>query len=213
MARKQTKAEALARFPIEQVMKLSGPSGRLELEGYVRLMRSSYKRRVQSFARKDLVSYAQRSFESSLPSKKPPALKKMTRNQLLYEYFRYAKFFSDETSTEKGIKKVNREQDIRIFGATKSGRPKRTMTRAERETYWDLYEEYVHQQPNATSRYGSNSIQQQLADAVFGNEQIDTENLVSFLDKLHTRIVNAKLKENLGSVPNVYSGRGINTKG
>lgn len=209
MAARQTKAEKIAQIPIEKISKMSG-NERKKLESYVRTMKAGYKRRVQSFARKGLDSYAQISFEASIPDRKPLQLTEMTRNQLIMEFARYAKFFNDVTSTEKGIKKVNLEQDIRIFGKNKRGRPLRTMTRAERKRYWELYGEYLNQNPTHTSKFGSETIQQQIAEAVFGPQAVNGENLVDFLDRVEKRLSENKSVENLRSVPNVYSGRGDN---
>lgn len=205
--RKQTKSEKIASIPIEQIIKMSGKE-RKTLENYVRTMRQGYKRRVQSFARKGLTSHAQIAFEGTIPDKKPVQLTKMTRNQLILEFARYSKFFNDVTSSESGIKKVNREQDIRIFGQDAKGRPRRTMTDTERQKFWSLYEEYENQHPTASSRYGSESIQQQIADALFDTQSIVGDNLIDFLDRVENRLAQKNVEENLRSVPNVYSGRG-----
>lgn len=209
MAKKKiTQAEKISQIPIEDVMRLSGKEGRKQLEKYVSTLRAGYKRRVTSFQRKGLISHAQIAFEGSIPETKPVQLTKMTRNQLILEFARYSKFFNDKTSSEAGIKEVNKEQDVRIFGADARGRPKRTMTDAERQKFWSLYEEYNNQQPTATSRYGSESIQQMVADAMFDTNSITGENLVDFLDRVEARLAQKTLDENLRSVPNVYSGRG-----
>lgn len=205
--RKQTKSEKIASIPIEQIIKMSGKE-RKTLENYVRTMRQGYKRRVQSFARKGLTSHAQIAFEGTIPDKKPVQLTKMTRNQLILEFARYSKFFNDVTSSEAGIKKVNREQDIRIFGQDAKGRPRRTMTDNERQKFWSLYEEYENQHPTASSRYGSESIQQQIADALFDTQSVGGDNLIDFLDRVENRLAQKTMEENLRSVPNVYSGRG-----
>lgn len=205
--RKQTQAEKIASMPIEDITRMSGKE-RKTLEEYVRTLHAGYKRRVQSFAKKGLVSHAQIALEGTIPDKKPVQLTKMTRNQLILEFARYAKFFNDVTSSEAGIKKVNREQDIRIFGQDAKGRPSRTMTDQERQKFWRLYEEYENQHPTATSRYGSESIQQQIADAMFDTKTINGENLVDFLDRVEQRLAQHSMEENLRSVPNVYSGRG-----
>lgn len=205
--RNQTKAEKIASIPIEDISRMSGKQ-RKTLEKYVRTLRAGYKRRVQSFAKKGLVSHAQIALEGTIPDKKQVQLTKMTRNQLILEFSRYAKFFNDVTSSEAGIKKVNREQDIRIFGKDAKGRPRRTMTDQERQKFWSLYEEYENQNPTATSRYGSESIQQQIADALFDAQTINGENLVDFLDRVEQRLAKHNMEENLRSVPNVYSGRG-----
>lgn len=205
--RRKTKAEQIASIPIEQITKMSGKE-RKTLEKYVRTLRQGYKRRVQSFARKGLISHAQIALEGTIPNKKPVQLTKMTRNQLILEFARYSKFFNDVTSSETGIKKVNREQDIRIFGQDSRGRPRRTMTDTERQKFWTLYEEYENQHPTASSRYGSESIQQQIADALFDTQSIGGENLIDFLDRVEQRLLQKTTEENLRSVPNVYSGRG-----
>lgn len=205
--RKQTQAEKIASIPIEQIIKMSGKE-RKTLEKYVRTLQQGYKRRVQSFARKGLTSHAQIAFEGTIPDKKPVQLTKMTRNQLILEFARYSKFFNDVTSSEAGIKRVNREQDIRIFGQDAKGRPRRTMTDTERQKFWSLYEEYENQHPTANSRYGSESIQQQIADALFDTQSIGGDNLIDFLDRVENRLAQKNMEENLRSVPNVYSGRG-----
>lgn len=205
--RKQTQAEKIASIPIEQIIKMSGKE-RKTLENYVRTLQQGYKRRIQSFARKGLTSHAQIAFEGTIPDKKPVQLTKMTRNQLILEFARYSKFFNDVTSSEAGIKKVNREQDIRIFGQDAKGRPRRTMSDTERQKFWSLYEEYENQHPTASSRYGSESIQQQIADALFDTQSIGGDNLIDFLDRVENRLAQKTMEENLRSVPNVYSGRG-----
>lgn len=206
--KKITRAEQISSMPMEQVMKLSGKEGRKKLESYVKSLKFGYKRRVQSFNKKGLISHAQIALEGSLPPGKEVQLTKMTRNQLILEFARYAKFFQDVTSTEEGIRNVNTQQDIRIFGADQKGRPKRTMTDAERQKYWSLYEEYQNQQPTANSRYGSESIQQMVAEALFDTDGTPGENLVDFLDRVEGRLAQKSREENLRSVPNVYSGRG-----
>lgn len=205
--KKLTRAEQIANTPMEQVMKLSGKEGRKKLESYVKFLKFGYNRRVQSFQKKGLISHAQIALEGTLPVGKEVQLTKMTRNQLILEFARYSKFFQDATSSEKGIKEVNRQQDIRIFGADSRGRPKRTMTSIERQKYWSLYEEYQNQQPTANSRYGSESIQQMVAEALFDTDGTPGENLVDFLDRVEERLAQKSREENLRSVPNVYSGR------
>ncbi len=206
--KKMTQAEKISQIPIEDIVRLSGKEGRKQLEKYVSTLRQGYNRRVASFQRKGLVSHAQIALEGTVPETKPVQLTKMTRNQLVLEFARYSKFFQDKTSSEAGIKEVNKEQDVRIFGADSRGRPNRTMTDMERQKFWSLYEEYNNQQPTATSRYGSESIQQMVADAMFDTNAISGENLVDFLDRVEQSLAKKSLDENLRSVPNVYSGRG-----
>lgn len=205
-ARKLTQAEKISRIPIEEVSKLGGSSGEAQLRKYVTTLMSGYKRRVQSFARKGLTSYAQISLESSIaiPSRSP---RDMTRNQLLMEFARYSKFFNDVTSTESGIKEVNREQDARIFGVDKRGMPRKTLTQEERIKFWNLYDEFLNQNPNADYRYGSESVQQALADMMLQGET-NENNITLLLDSVAVKLEQKQRESNVTILPNVYSGRG-----
>lgn len=209
-SKRKTQAEKIAEIPIEQVAKLSGDIGIKELRKYVRTMRTGYTRRVQSFKRKGLKSYAQIALEKSVPKgKKQVELTKLTRNQLLLEFARYSKFFNDVTSSEAGIKLVNKKQDIRIFGATESGRPLRTMSNDERERFWDLYDEFLNQKPTSSSRFSSESIQQQLADLQFSDSGIGTD-LNEFFNRIEKELDKKKTEENVKDEANIYSGIGLN---
>lgn len=202
-----TKAEQIAYIPPEKISQLSGPEGNATLRRYISTMRQGYIRRVRSFENRNLVSYAQIQFEKNQPPVSTP-LKKMNRTQLLLEYYKYQQFFRSQTSTVAGIKKLQREQDIRLFGETKTGRPKKTMTREQRELYWELYDEYLNQNPNMNSQVYSERVQQVIAQALF----VDLENpdqKVSFFQNISQRMEQRYIEENIGSVPNVHMGRGF----
>ena len=213
MAKKRkTKAEKIAERPMEYINKLSGQEGRKELEGYVRQLRSSYKRRVGSFKRNGLVSYAQISFEDSTPPGRKVQLTKMSRNQLLLEYYRYAKFFNDETSSIEGIKRVNRQQDERIFGVNSRGLPKTQMTPEERSRYWRLYDEFKNQFPQWASQPYSEDEQKVLAQAMFGDDGFNKMTFVQKLERMEQLMQERQTLLNLEDVPNVLSGRGPRLK-
>lgn len=205
--RKQTQAEKIASIPIEDITKMSGKDKKV-LEKYVKTLRAGYKRRVQSFARKGLVSHAQIALEGTIPDKKPVQLTEMTRNQLILEFARYAKFFSDVTSSEAGIRSVNRAQDIRLFGADSRGRPKYSMSQEERTRFWQLYEEYQNQNPSKFVNYGYNTVQQAITEMTLRGNELTSENIIVLMDKLDDILEKGYFDENLRSVPNVYSGRG-----
>ena len=204
--RKLTKAEQIARTPIESFMTLKGKEGRKALENVAKTLMAGYKRRVGSFKRKNLVSYAQISLEASIPPNRKQ-IKDMSRNQLILEIARYQKFFNDQTSSEAGIRSVNREQDVRIFGADKRGRPNRTMTSQERLRYWSMYDEYLNINPTETYKYGSESVQQALADIMF-TQGTTGEDFMSIMDRVQQKLQEEALKRNARERPNVYSGRG-----
>lgn len=231
MAKKKlTKAEQLAQTPIEDFIKM--PTAKLR--GVEKTLRYGYNRRVQSFKRKNLISHAQISLEASLPSTgsrkslgsvqstktKPTSSGNKNsfnrpdlaeRNRLILEIARYAKFFNDETSSEAGIRRVNRAQDISIFGADKRGNPNYTMSNEERTRFWSLYEEFLNQDPTATSRYDSNRIKTMLGDIMINEEQSNV--ITDLFDNLEERLYLDKYENVIdeeGTIWNVLSGRGDN---
>ncbi len=200
-----TKAEQIAHISPEKISKLSGPEGNATLRSYISTMRQGYVRRTRAFANRGLVSYAQIQFEKNQVQSTVP-LKSMNRTQLLLEYYKYQQFFRSQTSTIAGIKKIQREQDVRLFGQSKSGRPLKTMTKEQRELYWELYDEYLNQNPNMNSQVYSERVQQVIAQALF----VDFENpdqRVSFFQNISNRMEERYIEENIGSVPNVHMGR------
>ncbi|MBD5232335.1 MAG: hypothetical protein HDS66_09350 [Bacteroidales bacterium] len=213
MAKRVTKAEKIAKMSLESLGKLSGESGKKQLLSYARTLKSGYTRRVGSFKRKGLVSHAQISFEKSYPTGKQIPLNKMTRNQLLLEIARYSKFFNDQTSTEKGIRDINRQQDIRIFGANARGAPKMTMTSEEREAFWDFYEEFRNQYPEWSTQPFSESVQQNLADIMFKDPIFESMTFINRLEYAKKRFLDSIQTENIEDSPNVLLGRGANLKG
>lgn len=203
---KKTKAEQIASIPIETIIKKHGKN-RKELEKMLRTLRTGYNRRIQSLGRKNLVSHAQIAFEKEGPPvKKPVQLTKLTYNQLIYEIARYSKFFQSQTSSERGIKEVNKAQDIRLFGADKKGRPKHTMTTEERQRFWDLYEEFKNQNPSKFVNYGYNMIQQTIADIASRGNELTTDNMMDLLNKLDEALDESYEDLIAGDVPNVYTG-------
>lgn len=223
MAKRITKAEQIAKKSPEEFGRLSGKSGMKQLLSYARTLKSGYTRRVSSFNRKGLVSYAKISFENSYPKDaKQVPLTKMTRNQLLLEIARYSKFFNDQTSSEAGIRRINREQDKRIFGTDSRGHPLRTMTAKEREDYWDFYDEFRNQNPEWSTQPFSESVQHLLGDMFRLNLKGKLEsgeekyfNQMSFTEKLEfakQRFIKSRREEIIEDTPNVYLGRRSNNE-
>lgn len=205
---KKTKAQNIAEMPVNQIMKLQGDTGIETLRGYVRTLRSAYKRRVLSFRKKNLISHAQVALEGTIPTGKQPKLNEMSRNKLLLEYFRYSKFFKDQTSSEKGIREVNRAQDIRIFGEDTRGMPKRKMTNDERLEFWNLYEEFRNQYPEWSISPYSDDEQKVLAEAMFLTDGFNDLTLTQKLMRVHELLEKRLYEQNIGDVPNVFAGKG-----
>lgn len=205
-----TKAEKIAKIPIEKIM-TAKKEDIDKLRGYLRVLSSGYRRRVGSFRRKGLVSYAQISFEVSFPENiKGKPIKDLSRDQLILEIARYQHFFNSSTSSEKGIIKVNREQDKRIFGVDRRGRPLNTLSQEEREYFWNFYEEFKNQFPEWSTQPFSETVQQSLADSMI-NDPIFAK--LNFMDKLklaRDKFLGQIQMQNLEDTPNVLSGRGAN---
>lgn len=208
MARKLTKAERIARIPDIEISRLKGPEGKKKLESYVRTLQSSYRRRVGQFKRQGEFSYAQYALEKSFTPGARGKISNMSMRQLHMEFARYSSFFKSETSTLQGIRKVNREQDVRIFGIDETtGRPLNTMSSSQREAYWDLYEDYmrVHPESHPSSEY----VQQIIGSAKFiPRDTEDDFNIPERIEKIHGELEAIRDYYAMGSAPNVYMGGG-----
>lgn len=137
---------------------------------------------------------------------------KMSRNQMMFQLVRINSFFNAETSSIAGIRSVNARQDARIFGTDSEGNPRMTMDDETRKKFWAVYEEAYKDSATMSSivstKYGSESVQQMIGDIV-SEGQINLDDLSSALDEVQRKIKERKQQENTGSMPNVYSGRGI----
>ena len=132
MPKKKTKAEQVAGLSWEELNRMKATKADLKtLAGYVNILRQGYKRRVAMFEKKGVYSYAAESAKklkikdtsaaqiiaAAMKNKKLSEKEKLAaaRNTLLHEFSKYQQFFESETSTLEGIKRVNAEQDARIF--------------------------------------------------------------------------------------------------
>jgi len=156
---------------------------------------------------------------------KKKAVSRMKLSDMRSELNRISDFFSAKTSSIAGARKVATEQDIAIFGSTKTGKPSHRMTRSERTQFWALYDEYLNTYKSAAYIYGSNKIQQFLGDALLESRSRKGEFDFSIIEKLSPSNINiADLEVNPNfqasssqftrlsdrtdeNVPNIYSGR------
>lgn len=207
MSRKTTKAEQIAKMSFDEISKLKGEEGRKQLVKYVQTLQAGYRRRVSSFKRQGEVSHAQIALERSFTPGSRGKISDMNINKLRFEFARYAGFFNSKTATLRGIREVNRQQDIRLFGADKSGKPNKTLTSQQREDYWSLYDEYLNQNP--AHSLASNQLQRIISSKEFlpePGEEFDIQERIDAIrnefEKMRTAI---ELEE---SMPNVHMGRG-----
>lgn len=97
---------------------------------------------------------------------------RMNINQMRSELFHLQDFFQAETSTVPGARKIQKQQDIRLFGSDSRGRPKKRMTVEQRTNFWSLFEEYKKMRP-ADVFEQSNMVQQQLAQMLIEKGNLD----------------------------------------
>ena len=137
--------------------------------------------------------------------KTPPS--KISRNKAINEIFNLQAFFNSETSTVKGARSVMREQDIRIFGSTPSGQPKKRMTTEERSKFWSLYTEFTSSYKNLEYIYSSGRIQQYLGDFMIRAQKSgkDFEVSADIMNQLYTALMSDTEEYEYGA--NVYSGK------
>lgn len=176
---------------------------RVRVKNHIRLEQLEKVSSVYSPAYEKLMGFYQVNGEKA-PSR-------MTRNQMLAEIYASQTFHSAKTSTIAGARKVAKEQDIRIFGSTPSGRPKARMTRDQRARFWAIYAEFTLTYKNMEYLYGSNRIQQALGEMIKGNKTKKSGSLSVEDFEALLNILEESQKEEQGEYEfddaNVYSGR------
>lgn len=205
--RKKTVAEKLAEIPWEDISKLTTSAEDMKtLMRYVDTMRQGMNRRIQTFNRRGVFSYAADSVEAMnikneparnivnqiMKSKAGPGKSKLAtaRNALIAEFAKYQQFFNSQTSSLEGVALVNAEQDKRIFGGEYQ---KKSMTDEERKAFWHVYEDFMESPSFArTASMTSETVQQYLASAMFDNsstvetyaeDAVDEDGQISYFDE------------------------------
>ena len=104
------------------------------------------------------------------------SVSKMRQSELRGEIFRLQEFFDSQSATVPGARKIALEQDRRIFGETKTGKPKRRMSVEQRKKFWSAYDEYknIHSE-SYVRNMGSNVIQQMLAEIATESASFDDD--------------------------------------
>lgn len=160
---RKTKAEQYAEMPYAEFSKYKADEAGVKgLSNILNTLYRAYNMRTKQFRRNDLYSFAEQAFKKGNPWYRPASRiakgksLEERRGELLSEINLYLKFFRDTTSSVAGIKQVNREQDIRVFGKDASGNPVMTMTPQQRIAFWDAwstYEERYAKDPAVQARY------------------------------------------------------------
>lgn len=205
-------AEQGRRMKPEDFAKYSARQGNLDqLRKIYMAMRASYGKRVSSFKRADLYSHAQTQYEMSRSTADNGRMKDYSRNQLIAEIVRLQNFFNAESSTLAGIRRLNYEQDVRLFGVVPgSTEPRYRMTNDQRKRFWNLFNEYSGS--SAFTQFASSQVQNALVDLMVGPESQDFNNasLTERLNMLEQRSKQVYEQSERGGSFNVYSGRRTN---
>ena len=166
-----------------QIGKMKSP----ELRELLRGVRNLFKQQEKTFKRyeKSVFSPAlekMRDFYEDIGKNAPS---RMNMNQMRNEVFKLQEFFDADTSTVPGARRVQAEQDRRIFGTDSRGKAKNRMTVEERTNFWTVFEEYKKMRP-ADVLEQSNIVQQAIGQILIENDKIDfnMETLQKLIDKV-----------------------------
>ena len=166
-----------------QIGKMKSP----ELRELLRGVRNLFKQQEKTFKRyeKSVFSPALEKMRDFYEDRGKNAPSRMNMNQMRNEVFKLQEFFDADTSTVPGARRVQAEQDRRIFGTDSRGRAKNRMTVEERTNFWTVFEEYKKMRP-ADVLEQSNIVQQAIGQILIENDKIDfnMETLQKLMDKV-----------------------------
>lgn len=145
-----------------------------ELRELIRGIRNLFSQQEKTFNKYDQTVYspALDKMKDYYEDRGKKAPSKMNVNQMRSELFRLQEFFDSDTSTVPGARRVQAEQDRRIFGTDKRGRPKYRMTVQQRSDLWKVFEEYKKLRPSDVLEQ-SNIIQQAVGQILIEEGKID----------------------------------------
>ena len=166
-----------------QIGRLKAP----ELRELLRGARNLFNQQEKTFKRyeKSVFSPALDKMRDFYDDRGKNAPSRMNMNQMRNEVFKLQEFFDADTSTVPGARRVQAEQDRRIFGTDSRGRAKNRMTVEERTNFWTVFEEYKKMRP-ADVLEQSNIVQQAIGQILIENDKIDfnMETLQKLMDKV-----------------------------
>lgn len=187
---KVTKKSLLNLQPSD-ISKMKNPELRALLRGARQLYTQQEK--VLNRYSQQVYSHAHELMKDYYEENGTKSVSRMRQSELRGEIFRLQEFFDSQSATVPGARKIALEQDKRIFGETKTGKPKRRMSVEQRKNFWSAYDEYknIHSE-SYVRNMGSNTIQQMLAEiatesATFGDDFDDgnwfTADMLADLDR------------------------------
>ena len=171
-----------------------------ELRELLRGARNLFNQQESTFKKyeKNVWSPALDKMQDYYEDKGKKAPSRMNINQMRNEVFHLQDFFSSETSTVPGSRRVAIEQDKRIFGVDKRGRPKFRPTVEQRSKLWSLFNEYKSLRP-ADVFENSNLVQQVVGQMIIESSKIkniDLDFSSATLHEIENRIYEMKSQYN-----------------
>lgn len=166
-----------------------------ELRELLRGVRNLFSQQEKTFERykKTVYSPALEKMENFYENTGKKAPSRMNTNQMRNEVFRLQEFFGSDTSTVPGARKVQSEQDKRIFGTDKRGRAKYRMTVEQRSQLWSIFEEYKKMRPSDVMEQ-SNIVQQAIGQILIENDKIDFS--MDTLNKVMDKVIDQRQRFN-----------------
>lgn len=156
-----------------------------EIVSLLKQARSIYDKKTEILDKysEKVYSPAKEKMDAYYKASGKPSPSKISRNRAYNEIFQIQNFFNAKTSTLKGAREVMRDQDARIFGLTKSGRPKKRMTTEQRTRFWELYEDFISTNKTAEYVFGYSNIWQELGNIVIKGKSGDKLELFETLEE------------------------------
>jgi len=190
------KGEIMARLTKKSFQKMSASDiGKMkspELRELIRGARQLYMSQDKVFKRYESSVYSpsrekMQDFYEEYGKKSPS---RMNMGEMRREAFRLQEFFEAETSTVPGARRVQSEQDKRIFGTTKSGRAKKRMNLEQRKKFWSAYNEFKNLKNETYIRnMGSNTVMQTLAEIMMESASAyDVDFSIELFNNLEIRL-------------------------
>lgn len=166
-----------------------------ELRELLRGVRNLFTQQEKTFNKykQSVYSPALDKMENFYEDRGKQAPSRMNMNQMRNEVFRLQEFFDSDTATVPGARKVQAEQDRRIFGTDKRGRPKYRMTVEQRSQLWSIFEEYKKMRPSDVMEQ-SNIVQQAIGQILIENDKIDFS--MDTLNKVMDKVIDQRQRFN-----------------
>lgn len=150
-----------------------------ELAKELKKVRNLTARRTASLEKKSAYSYANYQFKQSMEKNyihgQQPDVNQMSYRQIERELRIHHQFWSSKTATEAGAKAEQYAQSKRIFGETKSGKPRRLLGIEEAKKFWSVYDEFYNMYKEGTAKYDSNRVQQLIGEQMSSVDLYDVD--------------------------------------